>query len=34
MQLSERDLRVMERLAQSQEKLVVLRPSAEVKRLA
>jgi len=34
MRLSERDLRVMERLAQSQEKLVVLRPPAEVKQLA
>jgi DSF synthase len=32
--LSERDLRVMERIAQSQEKLVLLRPSAEVKQLA
>ncbi|MEW6331535.1 MAG: crotonase/enoyl-CoA hydratase family protein [Pseudomonadota bacterium] len=34
LQLNERDLRIMERLAQSQEKLVVLRPSAEVKQLA
>lgn len=34
LQLSERDLRVMERIASTQEKLVVLRPSAEVKQLA
>ena len=34
MRLSERDLRVMERLAQSQDKLVVLRPVTEVKQLA
>jgi len=34
MRLSERDLRVMERIAQSQEKLVILRPAAEVKQLA
>jgi DSF synthase len=34
MRLSERDLRVMERLAQSQEKLVVFRPPSEVKQLA
>ncbi len=34
MRLSERDLRIMERFAQSQEKLVVLRPPAEVKQLA
>lgn len=34
MHLTERDLRVMERLAQSQEKLVVLYPSADVKQLA
>lgn len=34
LQLGERDLRVMERLAQSQEKLVVLRPRTEVKQLA
>jgi DSF synthase len=34
LQLSERDLRVMERIAQSQEKLVLLRPPAEVKQLA
>lgn len=32
--LSERDLRIMERLAQSQEKLVVLYPPAEIKQLA
>jgi DSF synthase len=34
LRLSERDLRIMERFAQSQEKLVVLRPPAEVKQLA
>lgn len=34
LQLGERDLRIMERLAQSQEKLVVLKPRAEVKQLA
>lgn len=34
MRLSERDLRVMERIAQSQEKLVILRPPAKVKQLA
>jgi len=34
LQMSERDLRVMERFAQSQEKLVVLKPSAEIKQLA
>ena len=34
MRLSERDLRVMERIAQSQEKLVVFQPPAEVKQLA
>jgi DSF synthase len=34
LRLGERDLRVMERFAKSQEKLVVLRPSAEVKQLA
>jgi DSF synthase len=34
MLLSERDLRVMERIAQSQEKLVVSRPPAEIKQLA
>lgn len=34
LQLGERDLRVMERFAQSQEKLVVFKPPAEVKQLA
>jgi DSF synthase len=34
LRLSERDLRIMERFAQSQEKLVVFRPPAEVKQLA
>ena len=34
LQLSERDLRVMERIARSQEKLTVLRPSVEEKQLA
>lgn len=34
MRLSERDLRVMERIAQSQEKLVAFQPLAEVKQLA
>lgn len=34
MRLKERDLRVMERIAQSQEKLVVFQPPAEVKQLA
>jgi DSF synthase len=34
LQMSERDLRVMERLAQSQEKLVVFKPPTEVKQLA
>ena len=34
LRLSERDLRVMERIAQSQEKLVVFQPPAEVKQLA
>jgi DSF synthase len=34
LQLSERDLRIMERFAQSQEKLVVLKPPVEVKQLA
>ncbi len=34
LQLDERDLRVMERLAQSQEKLVILKPRAEAKQLA
>lgn len=34
LRLSERDLRIMERFAQSQEKLVILRPPAEVKQLA
>jgi DSF synthase len=34
MRLSERDLRVMERIAQSQEKLVVFQRPAEVKQLA
>lgn len=34
MRLTERDLRIMERFAQSQEKLVALRPLAEVKQLA
>jgi DSF synthase len=34
LRLSERDLRVMERIARSQEKLVLLRPPAEVKQLA
>lgn len=34
MRLGERDLRVMERIAQSQEKLVIFQPPAEVKQLA
>lgn len=34
LQLNERDLRVMERIAQAQEKLTVLRPPAKVKQLA
>ena len=34
LQMSERDLRVMERLAQSQEKLVVFKPPAQAKQLA
>jgi len=34
LQLTERDLRIMERIARSQEKLSVLRPSAVVKQLA
>jgi DSF synthase len=34
MRLSERDLRIMERFAQSQEKLVILHPPAEIKQLA
>jgi len=34
LRLSERDLRIMERIARSQEKLAVLRPSAVVKQLA
>jgi len=34
LQMNERDLRVMERLAQSQEKLVVLKPPAQTKQLA
>ncbi|MHB8535529.1 MAG: crotonase/enoyl-CoA hydratase family protein [Sulfuricaulis sp.] len=34
LRLSERDLRIMERFAQSQEKLVVLHPAAEAKQLA
>jgi len=34
LQLTERDLRIMERIARSQEKLAVLRPSASVKQLA
>ena len=34
LQLTERDLRIMERIARSQEKLTVLRPSAAVKQLA
>jgi DSF synthase len=32
--LSERDLRIMERIAQSQEKLVAFQPPAEIKQLA
>ncbi|MDH3513589.1 MAG: crotonase/enoyl-CoA hydratase family protein [Gammaproteobacteria bacterium] len=34
LQLSERDLRIMERIAKTQEKLAVLRPSAVVQQLA
>jgi DSF synthase len=34
LQLSERDLRIMERIARTQEKLTVLRPPVEVKQLA
>jgi len=34
LQLTERDLRIMERIARSQEKLTVLRPTAIVKQLA
>jgi DSF synthase len=34
LRLSERDLRVMERIAQSQEKLVLLHPQTEAKQLA
>jgi DSF synthase len=34
LQLTERDLRIMERIARSQEKLTVLRPTAVVKQLA
>lgn len=34
MQLTERDLRIMERIAKTQEKLAVLRPMAEEKQLA
>lgn len=34
MRLGERDLRIMERIAQSQEKLVVFQPPAEVKQFA
>ena len=34
LQLSERDLRVMERIARSQEKIAVLRPTVDVKQLA
>lgn len=34
LRLTERDLRIMERIARSQEKLAVLRPSASVKQLA
>ena len=34
MQLTDRDLRIMERIAKTQEKLAVLHPSTEVKQLA
>jgi hypothetical protein len=34
LQLSERDLRIMERIARTQEKLTVLRPPVEIKQLA
>ena len=34
LQLNERDLRIMERISQSQEKLVAFQPPAEVKQLA
>jgi DSF synthase len=34
LQLSERDLRVMERISRAQEKLAILRPPAAVKQLA
>ena len=34
LQLTERDLRVMERIAKTQEKLAVLHPAAKVKQLA
>jgi DSF synthase len=34
LQLGERDLRVMERIARTQEKLAILRPSDELKQLA
>lgn len=34
LQLTARDLRIMERIAKTQEKLAVLRPSAELKQLA